>query len=72
MILWCLQINQKKSNEIFVRILALASKMKSKQKNKGTLLGFLVDLKTPKEHFEINWPLGTSLEFYSSKSRKVK
>ena len=43
---WCLQIDQK-TNQVFVRLSALASKKS----------WFLVDLKRPKEHFEINWPL---------------
>ena len=42
MFFWCLQIDQK-TNEIFVRIFALASKKKSNQKNKGTLYHELDD-----------------------------
>ena len=60
---WCLQIDQKTS-EIFIKIFALASKKTLNQKyvkgegknlNKN-FVGFLVDLKTPKCPFEINWP----------------
>ena len=89
MFFWYHQIDQK-TNEIFVKIHALASKKRSNQKNKSTLyhtnliilfwlsyttfliwphfrgkgrnpyknfIVFLVDLVTPKGHFEINWSL---------------
>ena len=46
---WCLQISQK-GNQILGRFL---------QKSVKNLVGFLGDLKTPKIHSEINWPLKT-------------
>ena len=42
MFFWCLQISQK-TNEIFSRISALASKKRSNQNNKGTLYRWLED-----------------------------
>ena len=69
---WCLQIDQK-SNEIFVRISALASKKRLDQKKYSLLYCFFNHLirgfflitplcrflvdLTQKENFEINWPL---------------
>ena len=34
-------------------------------------LGFLEDLKTPKGHFKINWPLGHFVEFHFFIARDI-
>ena len=39
--LWCHRFDQK-TNKIFLRISALASKKRSDQKNKGTLYNYLI------------------------------
>ena len=49
---WCLQISHK-ANQILDRFLPY----EARQKSVKNLVGFLGDLKTPKFHSEINWPL---------------
>ena len=59
---WCLQISQK-TNEIFSRILALASKKRSNQKNKDTLFHYLIDAVGSSEILKAKQKLGVTFNF---------
>ena len=52
MIFWCLQISQN-ANQILDNFLPYEARAEIRQ----YLIGFLGDLKAPKNHSEINWPL---------------
>ena len=63
---WCLQFSQKMNENNLTWGTIVCSKVEL------FFVGFLGELKIPKRHFEINWPLPTKVSFTWSKIKTKK